>query len=329
MSTKKISLVIPIYNEEGNLRPLVDAIEAVDFPDGYELSEVIMIDDGSIDKSPELMRELVGSHPRLKCVFFERNFGQTSALSAGFDHASGDLVICLDADLQNDPADIPKMLEKLDEGYDLVSGWRRDRQDPPLRTLLSKFANRLIGKSTGLYLHDYGCTLKIYKKKHIDKINLYGEMHRFIPIYMQTVGAKVCEVPVKHAPRVWGESKYGLNRTFKVLLDLLVIRFLSKYSNRPIYLFGSAGFLSLVIALVCGISAMYRKLFWGESLILTPLPTMTLFSFFFGVMFILMGMLAELLMRVYYESQNKSTYIVKEIVESSNGPGQERSGDGG
>jgi len=329
MSTKKISLVIPVYNEEGNLRPLLEAIKAVDFPEGYELSEVILIDDGSTDGSPELMRELVLSHSKLRCVFLERNFGQTSAFSAGFDHANGDLVICLDADLQNDPADIPKMLAKLEEGYDLVSGWRKDRQDPPLRTILSKFANSLIGKTTGLYLHDYGCSLKIYKKKHLDKINLYGEMHRFIPIYMQTVGAKVCEVPVKHTPRVWGESKYGLNRTFKVLLDLMVIRFLNKYSNRPIYLFGSAGFLSIGVSFFCGISALYRKIFWDESLILTPLPTMTLFSFFFGIMFILMGMLAELLMRVYYESQNKSTYILKETLEGSDESGKERSGNSG
>jgi len=329
MDLKKISLVVPVFNEEGNLLPLIQAIESVEFPEGYVLSEVILIDDGSTDQSPELMKELAKSHALLKCVLLERNFGQTSALSAGFDHAHGDLVICLDADLQNDPADIPKMLAKLDEGYDLISGWRKDRQDPPLRTVLSKFANRLIGKSTGLHLHDYGCTLKIYKKKHLDKIKLYGEMHRFIPIYMQTVGAKVCEVPIKHKPRVWGASKYGFNRTFKVLLDLMVIRFLNKYSNRPIYLFGSVGFLSLLVSFLCGFSAVFRKVAWGESLILTPLPTMTLFSFFFGVMFILMGMLAELLMRVYYESQSKSTYLVKEIIESSDGPGKERSGNGG
>lgn len=329
MSNTTISLVIPVFNEEGNLRPLIEAIDGVDLPEGYELSEVILIDDGSTDRSPEIMRELAGGHALLKCVLLERNFGQTSALSAGFDNAYGDLVICLDADLQNDPADIPKMLSKLDEGYDLISGWRKDRQDPPLRTVLSKFANQLIGKATGLHLHDYGCTLKVYKKKHLDKINLYGEMHRFIPIYMQTVGAKVCEVPVKHAPRTWGVSKYGLNRTFKVLLDLMVIRFLNKYSNRPIYLFGSAGFVSLGVSGLCGLSAFYRKFIWGESLILTPLFTMTLLAFFFGIMFILMGMLAELLMRVYYESQNKSTYLLKEIIKSSDEPRQERSGDGG
>lgn len=324
MSNSTVSLVIPVFNEEGNIAPLVKAIDDVVWPDDVELLEVLMIDDGSTDNSADAIRSFCSDHPRLKLVRFERNFGQTSALSAGFDLAKGDLVICLDADLQNDPGDIPGMLEKLKEGYDLISGWRRDRQDPPLRTILSKVANRVIGKATGLHLHDYGCTLKVYKKKHLDKIKLYGEMHRFIPIYMETVGAKVCEVPVKHAPRSWGHSKYGLNRTFKVMLDLLVIRFLNQYSNRPIYLFGTAGFMSIGISMLTGLGALYRKIVWGESMILNPLPMMTLFSFFFGVLFILLGLLAELLMRVYYESQNKSTYIIRETHQSNDdgeGPG--------
>lgn len=309
-----ISLVVPVYNEEGNIEPLVTAIEAVELPEHYEVLEVLLIDDGSIDGSVERIKACCERHEKLKLIQFERNFGQTSAMSAGFRHAQGDLVICLDADLQNDPADIPMMLQKLDEGYDLVSGWRKYRKDPPLRTILSKFANRLIGWATGLYLHDYGCSLKVYRKRHLKKVNLYGEMHRFIPIYMQAVGAKVCEVPVRHSPRSWGVSKYGLNRTFKVLLDLLVIRFLNQYSNRPIYLFGTAGAASLGISVFSGFSAIYRKIAWGESLILTPLINITLFSFFFGVLFVLLGLLAELLMRVYYESQSKSTYIVKDIV---------------
>ena len=316
-AVEKISLVIPVFNEEGNIRPLVAAIDAVVFPSGYELLEVLMIDDGSIDGSAELIAEMCKSHEKLKLVSFERNFGQTSALSAGFDHAQGDLVICLDADLQNDPADIPKMLAKLNEGFDLISGWRRDRQDPFLRTILSKVANRLIARATGLFLHDYGCTLKVYRKRHLNKIKLYGEMHRFIPIYMQAVGAKVCEIPVKHSPRSWGKSKYGLNRTFKVLLDLLVIRFLNQYSNRPIYLFGSAGAWSMAVSLVAGVSAIFRKVVYEESLILTPLPTIAMFSFFFGILFVLLGLLAELLMRVYYESQSKATYIVRKVVSKN------------
>jgi glycosyltransferase involved in cell wall biosynthesis len=293
---------------------LLEAIEAVVFPSEYTLSEVLLIDDGSLDRSAEFIKAAAQHNDKLKLIRFERNFGQTSALSAGFDHASSDLVICLDADLQNNPSDIPKMLEKLDEGYDLVSGWRKDRLDPPLRTILSKFANKLIGTATGLQLHDYGCTLKVYRKRHLDKIKLYGEMHRFIPIYMQSVGANVCEVPVQHAPRSWGNSKYGFNRTFKVLLDLLVIRFLNKYSNRPIYLFGTAGFSSLAVSGITLLTVLFRKLVYGESLILTPLTNLMFFSFFFGLSFILMGLLAELMMRIYYESQNKSTYIVKDVV---------------
>lgn len=306
-----ISIVVPVFNESGNIDPLVKAIHDVDFPEPYRLLETIMVDDGSLDNSAELILKAKETYPDLKLIEFERNFGQTSALTAGFDQAQGDLVICLDADLQNNPADIPKMLAKLEEGYDVVSGWRKDRQDDWLRTNLSKVANRIIGWATGVHLHDYGCTLKIYRQRHLRKINLYGEMHRFIPIYLATVGAKVCEIPVSHAPRTWGASKYGLNRTFKVLLDLMVIRFLNHYSNRPIYLYGTAGFISIGFSFVAAIVAIYRKFMHGESLILTPLPMIALFSFFFGMLFILMGMLAELLMRVYYESQKKSTYIIK------------------
>jgi glycosyltransferase involved in cell wall biosynthesis len=306
-----ISIVVPVFNESGNIDPLVKAIHAVEFPEPYQLLETLMVDDGSLDDSAELILKAKETYPDLKLIEFERNFGQTSALTAGFDQSQGDLVICLDADLQNNPADIPKMLAKLEEGYDVVSGWRKDRQDAWLRTNLSKVANRIIGWATGVHLHDYGCTLKIYRQRHLNKINLYGEMHRFIPIYLATVGAKVCEIPVSHSPRTWGTSKYGLNRTFKVLLDLMVIRFLNHYSNRPIYLYGTAGFMSIGFSGVAALMAIYRKIVYGESLILTPLPMICLFSFFFGVLFILMGMLAELLMRVYYESQKKSTYIIK------------------
>lgn len=312
----KISLVVPLYNESGNIHKLISRIHEVDFPSTYELIEILLIDDGSTDQSAELIQEKLTEFPKLKLIQFERNFGQTSALTAGFDFAVGDLIICLDADLQNDPQDIPKMLNKLDEGYDVVSGWRKDRQDPFLRTLLSKFANRMIAQITGLHLHDYGCTLKIYRKKHLKKIHLYGEMHRFIPIYLQTVGAKVCEVPVKHTARTWGASKYGLNRTFKVMLDLFVIRFLNKYSNRPIYLFGSFGAVMMSIGAFVGFYSIFLKLSKNVSFILTPLPFMSLLSFFMGILCILLGLLAELLMRVYYETQDKSTYIIKNIFPS-------------
>ena len=209
------------------------------------------------------------------------------------------------------------MLAKLDEGYDVVSGWRKDRLDPWLRTQLSKVANQVIARTTGLFLHDYGCTLKVYRKKHLKKINLYGEMHRFIPIYLQTVGAKITEIPVRHSPRTWGASKYGLNRTFKVIFDLMVIRFLNKYSNRPIYLFGFIGSISIAISFISGGYGLYFKFVEGVSLIQTPLAVMALLSFFMGTLFILLGLLAELLMRVYYESQGKSTYIVRDM-ESQN-----------
>ncbi|MBF0199390.1 MAG: glycosyltransferase family 2 protein [Planctomycetes bacterium] len=307
-----ISLVIPCFNEEGNIRNLAKAIAEVKLPAPYILKEALFIDDGSTDRTVKVIKEVQGEYPFIQLIRFERNFGQTSALSAGFDHSTGALIICLDADLQNDPADIPKMLAKLDEGYDVVSGWRKDREDPWLRTQLSKVANHFIAKTTGLHLHDYGCTLKIYRKKHVNRIKLYGEMHRFIPIYLQTVGAKVTEIPVNHSPRHWGTSKYGLNRTFKVVFDLMVIRFLNKYSNRPIYLFGIAGSLSIAVSFISGFYGIYNKIAHDVSLIQTPVTFMSLISFFMGIMFILLGLLAELLMRVYYESQGKSTYIVRQ-----------------
>jgi glycosyltransferase involved in cell wall biosynthesis len=308
---QNVSIVIPVYNEEGNIDDLASEIKKAEIPEGYILKEVLLIDDGSTDHSVDKISKVCEENNAFHLIQFERNYGQTSALSAGFNHASGDVIICLDADLQNNPADIPLILNKLSEGYDVVSGWRKDRQDPFLRTILSQFANKLIGAVSGLYLHDYGCTLKAYRKKYLDKINLYGEMHRFIPIYLQTVGAKVCELPVSHAARKWGVSKYGLNRTFKVLLDLLVIRFLNQYSNRPIYLFGSIGFGSIAVSAISMGTALFNKFFHNVSLIQTPLTLISLFSLFMGFLFIVLGLLAELLMRVYYESQNKSTYIVK------------------
>jgi glycosyltransferase involved in cell wall biosynthesis len=308
---QNVSIVIPVYNEEGNIDELASEILKVNIPQNYHLKEVLLIDDGSTDHSVDKIIEVSKKNTIFHLIQFERNYGQTSALSAGFNHASGDIIICLDADLQNKPSDIPKILDKLSEGYDVVSGWRKDRQDPFLRTILSQCANKLIGAVSGLYLHDYGCTLKAYKKKYLNKINLYGEMHRFIPIYLQTVGARISELPVSHAPRKWGESKYGLNRTFKVLLDLLVIRFLNQYSNRPIYLFGSIGFGSILVSMLCMSKALFDKFANDVSLIQTPLTLLSFFSLFMGFLFIVLGLLAELLMRVYYESQNKATYIVK------------------
>ena len=310
-TTQNVSLVIPIYNESGNIRSLVEAIEKIALHQPYQLTEIIFIDDGSTDGSDDAILECAARNDRIRFVQFERNYGQTSAFSAGFHRAKGDIVVCLDGDLQNDPADIPKLLAKLDEGYDVVSGWRHQRQDDWLRSFFSRVANWLIGASTGVRLHDYGCTLKAYRKKYLDKIHLYGEMHRFIPIYMQTVGARIAEMPVNHRARTWGSSKYGLNRTFKVLLDLMVIRFLNKYTSRPIYLFGMAGFFSIFISLISWGYMLYLKFSENVAFILTPLPLMSLLSLFMGILFILLGLLAELLMRVYYESQHKPTYLVR------------------
>lgn len=311
-----VSIVIPVYNEEGNIRKLIDLIREVRFPDNYTLLEVLLIDDGSTDRSVEYAEEISREFTLLKILVFERNYGQTSALSAGFHKAKGDIVVCLDGDCQNNPGDIPRLLEKVDEGYDCVSGWRKDRQDEWLRTALSHVANGIISKSTGVHLHDYGCTLKAYRRKHLNKIHLYGEMHRFIPIYLNTVGAKICELPVAHREREWGQSKYGLNRTFKVLLDLAVIRFLNKYSSRPIYLFGTAGFISIGIAILTAFYSVYLKIFENISFIQTPMPFMSMFSIFMGFIFIFMGLLAELLMRVYFESQSKPTYHIKHIINN-------------
>ncbi len=309
-----VSLVVPVYNERGNIPLLVEALRAMRLPPPYELLEVLIVDDGSTDGTEEAVQAHLGALPGLRLIQLERNFGQTSALSAGFHFASGEIVVCLDGDLQNDPADIALLLGKLSEGHDVVSGWRKDRQDPWLRTQLSKVANYFIGRVTSLALHDYGCTLKAYRRKYLSKIHLYGEMHRFIPVYLRTVGARVCEIPVRHRPRSWGTSKYGFNRTFKVVLDLMVIHFLNKYSNRPIYLFGSAGFLSLAASFIFGFYALYLKFFDATDLIRTPLPSISLLSLFTGVLFILLGLLAEILMRVYYESQHKPTYLIRRIL---------------
>lgn len=304
---ENVSIVIPILNEEGNIDEMVKRLKELELSEKFNLLEVIFIDDGSIDDSALKIEAASKDFDKIRLVQFERNFGQTSALSAGFDHAQGDIIVCLDGDLQNDPQDIPKMLSKLHEGYDVISGWRKNRQDAWLRTRMSNIANALIGLLTGLFLHDFGCTLKVYRKRHLNRIKLYGEMHRFIPIYLQTVGAKVCEMPVNHHERSWGTSKYGFNRTFKVILDLMVIRFLNKYSNRPIYLFGSIGFFSIFSGIGLGIYALLKEWFM-------VFPILTFSFIAFGIMFICLGLLAELLMRVYYESQNKQTYIVKDTL---------------
>lgn len=309
-----LSIITPVYNEEDSIEPLCAAL--LDTLDGMAVKfEIICVDDGSSDASLQRLREQAGRRPEIKVISFRRNRGQTAAISAGLDHASGRVIVSIDADLQNDPADIPRLLEKLEEGYDVVSGWRKDRQDEALRrNLPSRIANRLISRISGVALHDYGCTLKAYRQDVVKGIRLYGEMHRFIPIYASWMGAKVCELPVRHHARKYGRSKYGLERIFKVLLDLLVVRFLDRYFVKPIYVFGGFGFLSLAISATAGLAALYLRIFEEISLIQTPLPLLSAIAFLFGGIAVLMGLLAEMLVRTYFESQGRPVYQVRELI---------------
>jgi len=310
-----ISLVIPVYNEEENLSLLFDAILKVVKPLGKSW-EVIFVDDGSTDKSLEVLRGLAGKDRHVRVIVFRRNFGQTAAISAGIDHAKGDVVVFLDADLQNDPADIPMLLSKLDEGYDVVSGWRRDRKDNAItRTLPSMMANGLISWVTGVHLHDYGCTLKAYRREVLDEFHLYGETHRFIPVFAHSVGARIAELPVHHHPRLHGKAKYGLERTMKVVLDLFTVKFLLSYGNKPIRLFGGTG-LALMFASIITLAYLFtRKIIEGTSVTASPLMPLAIMFLILGFQSILMGLIAELQVRTYHESQRKPTYTVKQIIE--------------
>ena len=311
---QSISVVIPVLNEGENVPLLHEKLSAV--MKGMDRDyEVIYIDDGSSDDTLKKLEALSEQDSHIKVLSFSRNFGQTAALSAGIDFAKGKIIIPMDGDLQNDPEDIPRLLRKMEEGYDVVSGWRRDRKDPFLsRRLPSTVANRLISLIGGVYLHDYGCTLKAYRKDILKNIRLYGEMHRFIPIYAKWIGARVAEIPVRHFPRTSGSSKYGMNRIVKVVLDLMVIKFLLSYSQKPIYVFGGMGFIMMLGALLSGGYAVYLKLFKGVSFILTPLPLLCVLLLVVGFLSILMGFVAELLTRTYYESQGKSTYQIRRVI---------------
>lgn len=308
-----ISVTVPVFNEEKNLIDLYDklthTLDHMDCP-----FEIIFINDGSSDGGPDLLNQLAENDERVKVIHFSRNFGQTAAMMAGFDHSSGDILIPIDADLQNDPVDIPRLVEKLSQGFDLCSGWRRDRNDSPFkRVLVSKIANKLISTISGVKLTDYGCTLKAYRKKVIKGVRLYGEMHRFIPIYASWEGAKITEIPVEHHPRIHGTSNYGLERTIKVLLDLIVITFLDNYAHNPIYVFGGAGFISAMLSLGIISYATWLKYFQGISYIQTPLPVLSAMMLLGAFMCVLMGLLAEMIMRIYYETQQKSVYIVMDV----------------
>jgi len=310
-----LSVVIPVYNEAESLQPLVAAIhQALDaLPASWE---VVFVDDGSSDGSPAILQRIVEANPGcMRAVVLRRNFGQTTAISAGMDHTRGEVVVLMDADLQNDPADIPAMLAKINEGYDVVSGWRKNRQDTFItRTLPSRLANGLISWVTGVHLHDYGCTLKAYRREVITGFRLYGEMHRFIPAYAHWVGARIIEVPVNHHPRKFGKTKYGLERTVKVLLDLLTVTFLNKYANKPIYVFGGTGFGLILASFLVLIAIIARRILLDEHLIRSPLLLMSMMLFIMGFQSILMGLIAELLARTYHESQHKPTYTVRRVI---------------
>ncbi|MHC4757044.1 MAG: glycosyltransferase family 2 protein [Planctomycetota bacterium] len=314
----EVSVVAPVFNEKDNVEPLYGQItKALDGKFSYE---IIFVDDGSDDGGFPVMEKLHKSDNRVKVICFRRNFGQTSALSAGFHHARGKIIIAIDADLQNDPADIPDMIEKLKDGYDVVSGWRKKRHDKALTRLLpSKVANWLISRITGVRLHDFGCTLKAYRRELLAETKLYGEMHRFIPALASWSGARICEMVVNHRPRIAGKAKYGLGRTIKVLLDLITVKFLGSFSTKPIYIFGGLGMLSFLAAFLSGLAVLYKKFISIPSLPMNrnPLLILTAILITTTIQFILMGLLAELLVRTYHESQNRPTYTIREILDST------------
>ncbi|MBW8001083.1 MAG: glycosyltransferase family 2 protein [Planctomycetes bacterium] len=311
-----ITIVVPLLNEQDNIKPLYEQItKALDSKHDYE---VIFIDDGSTDDSFDILTQLHNSDTKVKVVKFRRNFGQTAALSAGFDLAKGKIIVALDADLQNDPADIPKIIDKLNEGYDVVSGWRKVRHDHALTRLLpSLIANWLIARITGVKLHDFGCTLKAYRSDILSEINLYGEMHRFIPALASWSGAKITEIVVNHRPRTAGVAKYGLMRTFKVLLDLITVKFLGSYSTKPIYIFGGLGILSGIGATLSGAVVLYQKYISAQHLAMNRNPLLVLAAMLVTatIQLILMGLLAEMLVRTYHESQSRPTYVIKELLQ--------------
>ena len=317
----ELSLFLPVLNEEDNLRPMhakiAESLNALG-----KTAEVIYVDDGSTDKSLSILREIAASDNRVRVIALRRNYGQTAAMSAGIDAAKGDILIPMDADLQNDPADIKRLLDKLNEGYDVVSGWRKNRQDKLIsRKIPSQIANKIISWIGGVPLHDYGCSLKAYRRDVIQDVRLYGEMHRFIPIYASWAGARVTEIPVEHHARTMGKSKYGISRTIKVVFDLMTIKFMASYQTKPIYVFGTFGMIAFFVSILSGFYAIFLKFartFGLESFhadfVETPLPILSIVMFAISLQFFLMGLLAEMQVRTYHESQSKPIYAVREKI---------------
>jgi glycosyltransferase involved in cell wall biosynthesis len=310
-----LSLIIPVYNEAQNLPILYDSIQQT-LKANKNIWEVIFIDDGSTDHSFDVLRSLVEKDPEhVRVVAFRRNFGQTAAITAGIDHAQGEIIVLMDADMQNDPSDIPMLLAKLEEGYDLVSGWRKDRKDNRLtRTIPSNLANGLISWVTGVYLHDYGCTLKAYRREALEGFRLYGEMHRFIPVFVHSVGAKITEIPVQHHERKFGKANYGLDRTLKIVLDLFTVKFLLNYSHKPMRLFGGAGMLLISGGGILLLYLFIRRTLEEIAVLGSPLFQLGTMLLILGVQAILMGLIAELLARTYHESQSKPTYTIRTVL---------------
>lgn len=302
-----ISVVIPAYNEKDSIPILYEKLTKV-LEDDYE---IIFVDDGSDDGTFEVLQKIADKDSRVKVIRFRRNYGQTAAMYAGFQHAKGEIIITMDADLQNDPEDIPALIRKLEEGYDLVSGWRKDRKDPFFsRRLPSMIANWIISKVTGVELHDYGCTLKAYRAEILKELELYGDMHRFLPALTKRHGAKITEVVVRHHPRLYGRSKYGLGRTIRVILDILLVKFLNEYINKPMYVFGSVGFLLLFTGSLVLAYLILIKLFFGEDIGRRPLLVLSVLSILAGIQLISTGIIAELLVRIYYRSKEDKPYII-------------------
>jgi glycosyltransferase involved in cell wall biosynthesis len=312
-----ISVFLPVLNEEPNLVPLHEKLDAA-LQELGRTAEIIYVDDGSTDGSLDVLRRLAKLDSRVRVVALRRNYGQTAAMAAGIHAARGEVLIPMDADLQNDPADIGRLLQKLDEGYDVVSGWRKNRQDKLVtRKIPSMIANRIISWIGGVPLHDYGCSLKAYRRESLADVNLYGEMHRFIPIYASWAGARVAEIPVEHHARTMGKSKYGLSRTVKVVFDLMTIKFMASYQTKPLYVFGWVGLLTLVASLLCAVFAFLMKYAgWPHhaDFIQTPLPVLAMVMLVLGIQFFLMGLLAEMQVRTYHESQSKAIYAVRERI---------------
>jgi glycosyltransferase involved in cell wall biosynthesis len=311
----RLSVIVLVFNEAESIAPLHEELSGV--LEGLDTSyEILYIDDGSRDGSTEKIAQLALNDPRVRAVTFRRNFGQTAAVQAGIDNSRGEILIFMDGDMQNDPHDIPRLLEKIDDGYDVVSGWRKNREDDASRVLPSKVANWIIAKVTGIPLNDFGCTLKAYRREVIQDVKLYGEMHRFIPVYASWVGARITEMPVNHRKRTFGRSKYSLSRTSRVLLDLMTVKLLGSYSTKPIYFFGFAAFGLWALALVFAAIVIIQKLLppypYAHN---NPLLLLSVFLAIVGAQFILMGLLAELSIRTYHESQGKNVYVVREVIE--------------